>query len=351
MQLNAARANKLKSLSLAVAQSSVPVMFQTEVMCLIFGGCCTNLTTGRAEPESGHLITFAQFILVASEGLFYHFDFESPTFLKPNQIPIQKWFVPIILFFTVSVLNNFAFVFNISVPVHTILRSGGSMTTLVIGYIWGKKYSSLQFWSVLLLTFGCVLSALADYNAASETERSLAHFVTGLAVLFVAQVLSAFMGLYIEATYAMYGSNYREGLFYTHALSVPLFIFFSRSIHSQFLHLFDSKPLEPQMFLPSALNSIITRIPQQLLFLILNSFTQYICIRGVNMLGSISSALTVTVVLNIRKLLSLLLSIWLFGNHLSPGVFFGAAIVFGGGFLYAVESQRQYLCMEKARKK
>jgi len=46
-------------------------------------------------------------------------------------------------------------------------------------------------------------------------------------------------------------------------------------------------------------------------------------------------------VLNIRKLVSLLLSIWLFGNELHAQVLLGAAVVFGGGFLYGLESQRQ----------
>lgn len=48
-----------------------------------------------------------------------------------------------------------------------------------------------------------------------QTGRSVVGFLSGLAILFVAQVISAFMGLYIEATYAMYGNNYREGMFYT----------------------------------------------------------------------------------------------------------------------------------------
>lgn len=43
----------------------------------------------------------------------------------------------------------------------------------------------------------------------------MTRFLTGLTMLFVAQLLSAIMGLYIEATYSKYGSNYREGLFYT----------------------------------------------------------------------------------------------------------------------------------------
>ena len=44
--------------------------------------------------------------------------------------------------------------------------------------------------------------------------------------------------------------------------------------------------------------------------------------------------------LNIRKLASLLLSIWIFGNHLPPGVLVGAAVVFGSAGVWAWEGQR-----------
>lgn len=121
-----------------------------------------SLTSSRSEPGSGHLITLAQFVLVAIEGFIYHFDASSPTFLKKNQIPIHRWLIQIALFFSVSLLNNHAFDFNISVPVHIILRSGGSMTTLVIGWIWGKRYSRMQVLSVVVLTVGCIMSALGD---------------------------------------------------------------------------------------------------------------------------------------------------------------------------------------------
>jgi len=187
----------------------------------------------------------------------------------------------------------------------------------------------------------------------------MTRFLTGLAILFVAQVLSAFMGLYIENTYATFGNNYREGLFYTvcpphpppltipstytrpqHALSLPLFLIFSSSIKTQFSRLLASPPLPAHPLLASSINNLLPLIPRQLLFLILNSLTQCVCIRGVNILSSISSALTVTIVLNIRKLVSLLLSIWLFTNKLSPGVMVGAAVVFAGGFLYGFESQQ-----------
>lgn len=175
------------------------------------------------------------------------------------------------------------------------------------------------------------------------------------------------MGLYVEATYTKYGSNWREGLFYTvwphrntlyqytkgiysqHALALFLFIPFARSITAQFNTFLNSPPLpikswassyaSPLSLLPSSVLHV--RIPRQVFFLVLNALTQYLCIRGVNILGAVSSALTVTIVLNIRKLVSLLLSVWLFGNELHIQVLVGAAVVFGGGFLYGVESQRQ----------
>lgn len=70
--------------------------------------------------------------------------------------------------------------------------------------------------------------------------------------------------------------------------------------------------------------------------LVLNALTQYLCISGVNQLSSLSSSLTVGIVLNIRKLVSLLLSICLFGNDLPVGVLVGAAVVFVGGAMYAL---------------
>ena len=59
-----------------------------------------------------------------------------------------------------------------------------------------------------------------------------------------------------------------------------------------------------------------------------------------NLLGARTSALGVTIMLNVRKLVSLFLSIWLFGNELPVGVMVGAAVVFAGGGVYAWEGTR-----------
>ena len=87
--------------------------------------------------------------------------------------------------------------------------------------------------------------------------------------------------------------------------------------------------------IPGLVHQLLQLVPVQILFLLMNGLTQYVCIRGVNQLSAKTSSLTVGIVLNVRKLVSLLLSIWLFGNKLDTGVLVGAAIVFVGGALYA----------------
>ncbi|PQE24755.1 UDP-N-acetylglucosamine transporter YEA4 protein [Rutstroemia sp. NJR-2017a BVV2] len=304
----------------------------------------------RVEPDSGTLMTFVQFLFVAVTGYISQFDqSRPPLFLQPNRVPIRRWIINIVLFFTINVLNNHAFSYNISVPMHIILRSGGSITTLAAGYIWGKRFSRIQVVAVTLLTIGVVTAAWSDQQSKDgKVDEDVPPFSTGLVILFVAQVLSAIMGLYTEETYKEYGPHWKENLFYSHLLALPLFAPFIPSMHRQLLKLAASAPLtlptsESLSSLPPPLASTLASIhlPSQLVYLAMNVLTQYACIRGVNLLAAASSALTVTIVLNVRKLVSLLLSIWLFGNRLSPGTMLGACLVFFAGGLYSLDGGKK----------
>lgn len=168
------------------------------------------------------------------------------------------------------------------------------------------------------------------------------------------------MGLYTEETYKKYGPQWKENLFYSHLLSLPLFLPFLPSLIRQSRRLADSPPLSlPQLThasnlgLGEELGSGLARlhIPSQLAYLATNVLTQYACIRGVNLLAAVSSALTVTIVLNIRKLVSLLLSIWLFGNRLAVGTLIGAMVVFGAGGLYSLDSRAKTSRVQKGTSK
>jgi UDP-xylose/UDP-N-acetylglucosamine transporter B4 len=78
---------------------------------------------------------------------------------------MRKWAYIAIMFFAINMLNNWAFAFNISVPVHIILRSFGSVTTMLAGALQSKRFSLLQVGSVVLLTLGVLVSAFADADS------------------------------------------------------------------------------------------------------------------------------------------------------------------------------------------
>ncbi|KAK7951899.1 uncharacterized protein PG986_007627 [Apiospora aurea] len=314
--------SKVMALAGRIFIETIPQWLAIGVMLgLIFGGCCSNFDATRP-----------------------------PFFLTPNRVPIRRWLINIVLFFSINVLNNHAFSYDISVPVHIILRSGGSITTMIAGSLWGKKYSRIQIVAVLLLTVGVITAAWSDSQtkfcvkdtSSGDSHSSAPSFSTGLVILFVAQVMSAIMGLYTEETYKKYGPHWKENLFYSHLLSLPLFLPFMPSLYRQFMRL-ANKQLSAVSNLSEAMRANIksVHIPSQVVYLALNVLTQYACIRGVNLLAAASSALTVTIVLNIRKLVSLLLSIWLFGNRLAPGTLLGAVVVFSAGALYSLDGKKK----------
>ncbi|KAI5282168.1 golgi uridine diphosphate-N- acetylglucosamine transporter, partial [Ascosphaera aggregata] len=154
----------------------------------------------------------------------------SKTPFRENNVMIEKAY-----FLTVNLLNNSAFSFKISVPLHIIVRSAGPVASMLIGYLYNaKRYTRVQIVSVLLLTAGVVGAALADANAKGKVNVSDGSsnngFVTirsiiGFSILGLAMVLAAFQGVYADKMYAKYGhEHWREALFYCHTLSLPFFL-------------------------------------------------------------------------------------------------------------------------------
>ncbi|PYI07438.1 UPD-GlcNAc transporter (Mnn2-2) [Aspergillus sclerotiicarbonarius CBS 121057] len=392
---------QLASITSAATYTALPRWTNLLLMfSLIFGGCCANVFALEAiikdQPSSGPLITFAQFLLtslITVPGFLSLSAGPQSLYLSPRAIPLRSWLVYTAFFVTVNLLNNWAFAYKISVPLHIILRSGGPVASMGIGFLFNaKRYSRGQVLAVLMLTLGVVTAALADAKAKGQSmnvdNASAATAIVGFTILALAMILSAFQGIYADRLYETYGrDHWKEALFYSHTLSLPLFLPAYSQLVSQWQMLFSVHPLtarlqalnssetgllghaspglesigvseescgawslasiigSPSGLVPtlkdiSPLRSIFTFIPIHVTYLLVNALTQYLCIRGVHLLSAKSSSLTVTVILNIRKLVSLLLSIYLFGNALSPGVLIGALFVFIGGALYGFEGAR-----------
>ncbi|EEP76594.1 conserved hypothetical protein [Uncinocarpus reesii 1704] len=381
------------SIASAVAHATVPAWLNIGfMMALIFGGCCANVFTLEAivrdMPQAG----------IGS------------MFFKPRGVPLKEWIIFTAFFMTVNLMNNSAFLFKISVPLHIIIRSGGPVTSMIIGYLYNsKRYTRVQVFAVSMLSIGVVTSALADASSkgkslnigVTDSDASPMRTLVGFGVLGLAMVLAAFQGVYADRLYQKYGrDNWREGLFYSHALSLlillptypkflpqiksllssPSILASSPSVASilstdSFASPVPSKAITSSIpaYTPTPLalknvmsqsrsvlvtilggplvRSTLSHIPLKLAYLFLNALTQFLCIRGVYLLSAKSSSLTVTVVLNIRKLVSLILSVYLFGNHLSRGAMAGAAIVFLAGGIYAWEGTRLRNKQEERKKK
>ncbi|KAK5705845.1 golgi uridine diphosphate-N-acetylglucosamine transporter, partial [Elasticomyces elasticus] len=332
------------------------------------------------------LITFVQFILTAlftSPNFFSISAGPRSLFLNPRAIPLRSWMMYTAYFVTINLLNNWAFAYKISVPLHIIVRSGGPVASMVVGYLFNaRRYSWGQIMSVFLLTLGVVGAAMADaeargqsINVESADSSAMVTTIVGFSILALAMVLSAFQGIFADRLYEKYGrDHWKEALFYSHTLSLPLFIATYPQLLNQWEIMVSSPPLLSKLpdiaslksggqaftspnsiseSITGLVSSTITAIHQyepfqsvlagistQVAYLLINALTQFLCIRGVHLLSAKTSSLTVTIVLNIRKLVSLLLSIYLFGNQLAPGVLFGAALVFAGGGLYGFEGAR-----------
>jgi dolichyl-phosphate-mannose-protein mannosyltransferase len=193
----------------------------------------------------------------------------------------------------------------------------------------------------------------------SSVDLTSGSFEAGLLILLIAQLLSAFMGAYVEDIYRDHGKDWQANLFYSHLLSIPMFAGFAPILYEQFVRLQASQPFQVPLSIATqlspALNKALASTSQHVIYLTANAITQLLCITGVNILSANTSAVTVTIVLNIRKLVSFLLSIWIFGNQMGGLMKVGAAMVFGAGALYGWETtyripQQKKVEAEKGKK-
>lgn len=384
----------------AIQTSLLPIIAQPlllRTLFLIFGGCCSNVYSLEfiltLSSSTGTLITFLQFLSITLYTLPSQLTFtvtsppEPPPLkptrtvwipcLKPRRVPIEKWAMFAAQFVIINILNNAAFGYKISLPLHIILRSAGPVASMAVGYIWaGKRYSSHKVFSVMLLFLGVVTAALSDAGGKktsrpvedrsdSGTDVAMASVLVqqapGFALLTLALIMSAVMGIWSDSLYSKYGRSgqiAQEQLFYGHLLSLPFFLAQYATMQDQLdillsasrnsatagnafasslqTYITSSAPDLWQGWMQRLFSSL--HISDAVVYLLLNSVTQIACISGVHHLSTQTSALTVSIVLNIRKVASLLLSIYIFGNSLPLGVLVGAAVVFSGGGLYGISS-------------
>ncbi|KAL1741834.1 UAA transporter [Schizophyllum fasciatum] len=322
---------------------------------LVFGGCCSNaITLERLTsnyPRAGSLITFAQFLLISLYGVRKQIAWtDKGPQLRPRRVKLAIYCAQVVLHFLISMLNNAAFAYRIPMAVHIIFRSAGLVITMILGYlIAGKRYSLTQVISVLVVTIGVALTTLSAAPSRSATATSSGAdtwtYLTGIAILFAALVFSGCLGLIQDYAFRNVpaadekGASaplpvWQESMFYLHALGLPLFYLIWDDLATQTASLTHGPrislriPLSPYLsgLLPTApagdakappgafavqsgALTVQTSLPEPVLALVLNTLTQVVCSAGVHRLTTRVSSLTVTLILVIRKAVSLVLSV------------------------------------------
>ncbi|XP_036761475.1 nucleotide sugar transporter SLC35B4 [Manis pentadactyla] len=302
---------------------------------LVFSGCCSNVIflelLARKHPGCGNIVTFAQFLFIAVEGFFLEADLGR----KRPAIPIRYYAVMVTMFFTVSVVNNYALNLNIAMPLHMIFRSGSLIANMILGIIILKKrYSIFKYTSIALVSVGIFICTfmsakqVTSQSSSSETDgfQAFAWWLLGIAALTFALLMSARMGIFQETLYKQFGKHSKEALFYNHALPLPGFIFLASDIYDHALLFSKSELYQVPV--------IGVTVPIMWFYLLMNVITQYVCIRGVFILTTECASLTVTLVVTLRKFVSLIFSILYFQNPFTLWHWLGTLCVFVGTLMY-----------------
>lgn len=219
-----------------------------------------------------------------------------------------------------------------------IFRAGSLIANMIMGIIiLRKRYEFSKYLSVFMISVGIVLCTIVSGSNVKSTQVNvdaveqdsvtvLFWWGVGIALLTVALFISARMGLYQEVLYKRYGKYPDEALFYTHLLPLPFFFLLYQNIYDHTV-IATSTPV-------FTLPLVEFDLPIQWIYLIANVLTQYLCISSVYVLTTECSSLTVTLIVTLRKFVSLLFSIVYFRNPFTNFHWIGTILVFLGTIIF-----------------
>nr|XP_002126859.1 UDP-xylose and UDP-N-acetylglucosamine transporter isoform X1 [Ciona intestinalis]XP_009861274.1 UDP-xylose and UDP-N-acetylglucosamine transporter isoform X1 [Ciona intestinalis]XP_026694116.1 UDP-xylose and UDP-N-acetylglucosamine transporter isoform X2 [Ciona intestinalis] len=296
-------------------------------MVLVMVGCCSNVIflehLIRASSSSGNMIVFFQFLFIFLEGLVFHNKFGK----TKRIIPMKNYLMMVAMHFTVNITNIMALDCDIPMPLHMIFKSGSLVANLLLGCIVMKqRYPPSKFVSVLFVSVGIFICTLATGMHQAQTSSmgtSPFTIILGVTLLTYALLMSARLGIYQERLFRQYGKQSREAMFYNHLIPLPLFIFVAPTIVTN-IEILNASPPSPTTHLPILWQHMV-----------MNIVTQYICIRCIFYLTTVTTSLTVTLLITLRKFVSIFISVVYFGNHFTSSHVIGAIFVFIGTILYS----------------
>ncbi|CAE7940274.1 slc35b4, partial [Symbiodinium necroappetens] len=275
--------------------------------------------------------------------------------LKPLAAPLASHAKFSALWVSMSVLANYAFAYKISVAIFTLIRSCNIIATVLLGYtVFGERFSAEQLLCVLAVTVGIFLASLGEIKTlntsgptsaecsslgtcteittrAPDGDVELATWAIGIAMLAFVQLLQGFLGHVQSSYYKIYkdlapkNELCDEFLFTSHVAALLPLLCLKDDILAAARAAMASEPVP---YLPF-------HLPRQILWLLVNNVSQTICLKGVFRTSATVTPLALTIILSVRKFLSVVVSIVLFSNPWTPQHSAATVLIFGGAFAYS----------------
>lgn len=334
----------------------------------LFSSCCINVIflekLTKELPDSGSVLLFLQFLFIACEGFISNRKFG----LAKRHIPLRDYAVMVSLFFISSTTNNLALQFNVPMPLHMIFKSGSLAANMLLGaYLLKRSYKIQKYISVALVTLGiliCTFSTDLRGDGRNTPDYEISRISIGVMLLLISLFVSARTGIYQESLSLKYGKHSNEALFYNHALPLPMFVLLSPSILNS-LKVFNASERVSVIYFSDFVSwmsntfsshPVILEIPVLWQYVAASVITQYFCIKSVFYLISQCTSLTVTLLLTLRKFVSLVFSVVYFQNHFTMKHWLGATFVFIGSLLYSdvfssiAITVREFICKRHANR-
>lgn len=351
---------------MAAGEDEAPVARELMVaVAMVFGGCMSAIISMeyvlKGDPKAGNLITLTEIVMVLIQSLPGRLwpAGHAPRRLKPLVAPLASHLHFAVLWVSMSVLANYAFAYKISVPIFTLIRSCNMIATVALGWLFfGQRYSWQQLGCIFAVSVGIFLASMGEaktIKAASAaagacTNCGLASpavvegeaggaerdefgtWLIGIAMLAFVQTLQGCLGHVQAGFYKRFGNLASkndlcdEYLFTSHVVAVLPFFALREDI---------AAAARSALASDSVALPLPWQLPSRVIWLLINSASQSICLKGVFRTSSSVSALTLTIILSVRKFLSVLVSIFWFDNPWSPWHSAATVFIFGGAFAYS----------------
>ncbi|CAK5091106.1 unnamed protein product [Meloidogyne enterolobii] len=135
-----------------------------------------------------------------------------------RHIPLSSYVLITLIFFVVSLANNWVIGLGVPFPLIIVSRSGTLVANVLLTFLLqNRRYSTSRIASILAVTLGITCFTLYSQQPILSIEENNFGFPIiffGILILFLSMFASAYLGILQENIFAKYGKYPEEMMFY-----------------------------------------------------------------------------------------------------------------------------------------